>query len=71
MERKKEIKCECVTGWKGETCDERQPLVCMGDCGCYGDCVQGFCKCQAGHFGVDCMLTLGDNGQIVRCVRQL
>ncbi|KAG2432503.1 hypothetical protein HXX76_008848 [Chlamydomonas incerta] len=51
------FKCPCrLDGLQGELCDEAVEQTCTNQCSGHGECNQGFCKCHAGWYGVDCGL---------------
>ncbi|KAK3286483.1 hypothetical protein CYMTET_5985 [Cymbomonas tetramitiformis] len=58
--------CVCALGWKGPECGTKHSTYCLAGCSCFGECIQGFCKCQPGHFGVDCSQRMGPHGIPVR-----
>ena len=47
-------RCVCVDGAFGPNCEHVSSNNCLHDCSGRGLCVHGFCRCDAGSFGVDC-----------------
>ncbi|KAG2432501.1 hypothetical protein HXX76_008846 [Chlamydomonas incerta] len=54
---KPKFTCPCrLDGLLGLTCTEVVEQTCINQCSGHGECNQGFCKCHAGWYGVDCGL---------------
>ena len=51
-------KCVCVDGAYGANCESVSSNNCVHDCSGRGQCIHGFCHCDAHFFGVDCSDTL-------------
>ncbi|KXZ50749.1 hypothetical protein GPECTOR_15g434 [Gonium pectorale] len=45
-----------LDGLAGQLCDQPLEQTCVNQCCGHGECRQGFCKCAAGWYGVDCGL---------------
>jgi len=48
------LSCECAEGTVGEFCEVPTEVFCVGQCSGRGECLTGFCKCDAGWYGTDC-----------------
>eukprot|EP00899_Mesostigma_viride_P002130 jgi/Mesvir1/11918/Mv00256-RA.1 len=46
--------CVCFPGYEGRGCERDKPTWCPAACNLRGDCIQSFCRCHAGYFGMDC-----------------
>ncbi|GAX80494.1 hypothetical protein CEUSTIGMA_g7932.t1 [Chlamydomonas eustigma] len=48
--------CGCyIDGHHGRSCEERYEMLCINQCSGHGTCWLGFCKCDEGWYGTDCM----------------
>ena len=49
--------CVCHHGYNGTSCELSDYGHCLNKCSGHGRCVNRFCLCKAGWFGLDCSLT--------------
>ena len=50
------LSCGCyVDGFFGEMCHLRHEMYCINQCSGHGVCWLGFCKCDLGWYGTDCV----------------
>ena len=46
--------CLCYRGFSGNACETQHEHLCYGNCLGRGTCVNGFCHCESGYFGIGC-----------------
>ena len=49
-------RCQCHLGFHGSACNISDSSFCMNGCTGRGRCINQFCLCEPGWFGVDCSL---------------
>ncbi|KAK3256185.1 hypothetical protein CYMTET_34667 [Cymbomonas tetramitiformis] len=49
--------CFCYQGFHGKTCEHSEYSFCLNQCSGRGNCINGFCHCEAGWWGIDCAQT--------------
>mmetsp|Transcript_66343 Transcript_66343/g.209707 ORF Transcript_66343/g.209707 Transcript_66343/m.209707 type:complete len:649 (-) Transcript_66343:441-2387(-) len=50
--------CRCYWGYFGPDCSNQREDSCFHACSGHGQCIGGFCKCDPGHWGIDCSSNL-------------
>ena len=52
------LRCLCIDGTFGRTCEHTCRNDCFNHCSARGVCHHGWCQCDPGWFGIDCSLSM-------------
>eukprot|EP00271_Cylindrocystis_brebissonii_P001473 TRINITY_DN11728_c0_g4_i1.p1 TRINITY_DN11728_c0_g4~~TRINITY_DN11728_c0_g4_i1.p1 ORF type:complete len:925 (-),score=228.51 TRINITY_DN11728_c0_g4_i1:1056-3536(-) len=63
--------CRCAWIYSGPACKDpgQVPLRCFANCSSHGTCFDGVCQCRPPFFGIDCSLSLNNDGRPKALVR--